>query len=84
MPISIKNPKVEAMARTIAEKTGETLTQAVMTALQERLERIDQDDDIEQLVEEIMSIGQHCASLPVLDHRSADELLGYDESGLPS
>jgi antitoxin VapB len=73
MPLSIKNPKVEAMARTIAEKTGKTLTQAVMTALQERLERI------EQLVEEIMSIGQHCASLPVLDHRSADELLGYDD-----
>jgi hypothetical protein len=30
-----------------------------------------------------MAIVRHFDSLPVLDHRSADEILGYDEIGLP-
>jgi uncharacterized protein (DUF1800 family) len=29
-------------------------------------------------------IARHAASLPVLDARSADEILGYDAQGLPS
>jgi hypothetical protein len=29
------------------------------------------------------AIAEHCANLPVLDARSADEILGYDERGLP-
>lgn len=29
------------------------------------------------------AIARHCGSLPDLDHRSADEILGYDEHGLP-
>jgi antitoxin VapB len=37
----------------------------------------------ESLVDEIMDIGRHCASLPLLDARSADEIIGYDEHGLP-
>jgi hypothetical protein len=28
-------------------------------------------------------IGQHCASLPLLDSRSNEETLGYDQDGLP-
>ena len=35
------------------------------------------------LVEDVMDIGRHCASLPLLDGRRPDEILGYDENGLP-
>ena len=35
------------------------------------------------LVEDVMEIGRHCASLPLLDGRRPDEILGYDENGLP-
>ncbi|MGA7388518.1 MAG: type II toxin-antitoxin system VapB family antitoxin [Pseudolabrys sp.] len=38
---------------------------------------------IEDLVEEIMEIGRHCAALPLRDTRSPDEIIGYDEHGLP-
>jgi hypothetical protein len=31
-----------------------------------------------------MAIADHCASLPVLDTRSEDEIMGWDENGLPS
>ena len=32
----------------------------------------------------INAIVEHCASLPVLDDRSPEEILGYDENGLPT
>ncbi|WP_448188181.1 type II toxin-antitoxin system VapB family antitoxin [Azospirillum sp. sgz301742] len=37
-----------------------------------------------QMRERLIEIGKHCASLPVLDPRSPDEILGYDENGLPN
>ena len=52
--------------------------------LRERLEReLRKDQTVESLVEELMEIGRHCASLPLLDGRTPDEILGYDESGVP-
>ncbi len=33
--------------------------------------------------EELLEIGRRCAALPELDARSADEILGYDEHGMP-
>jgi len=72
------------LARSLAQRTGETITQAVITALRERLARERRKDEtVENLVEEIMDIGKHCAGLPLLDARSADEIIGYDERGLP-
>jgi hypothetical protein len=32
----------------------------------------------------IDAIANHCSSLPVIDDRSPDEILGYDQHGLPS
>jgi antitoxin VapB len=34
-------------------------------------------------VEEIMAIAHRCAALPVLDDRSPNEIIGYDENGIP-
>ena len=31
----------------------------------------------------IMEISRRCAALPELDPRSADEIIGYDENGIP-
>jgi antitoxin VapB len=84
MPLSIKDPEADQLARNLAQRTGETITQAVITALRERLAREQRKDEtVENLVEEIMDIGKHCAALPLLDARSADEIIGYDERGLP-
>jgi antitoxin VapB len=84
MPLSIKDPEADQLARTLAQRTGESITQAVIIALRERLAREQRKDEtIETLVEEVMDIGRHCASLPLLDARSPDEIIGYDEHGLP-
>jgi antitoxin VapB len=37
-----------------------------------------------QLADELDRIALRCAALPLLDTRSDDEILGYDERGLPS
>jgi antitoxin VapB len=84
MPLSIKDPDADRLARELARRTGETLTKAVINALRERLEReTRKDQTVESLVEDLMEIGRHCASLPVRDRRPADEILGYDENGVP-
>ena len=84
MPLSIKDPDADRLARALAKRTGETLTEAVINALRERLEReLRKEHSIESLVEDVMEIGRHCASLPLLDRRQTDEILGYDKTGLP-
>jgi antitoxin VapB len=35
------------------------------------------------LADELDEIALHCSTLPVRDTRSADEIMGYDENGLP-
>lgn len=83
MALSIKDPEAVRLARAVARYTGETMTQAVITALRERLAREERKaQNIDSLVEEVMQIGQHFVALPVLDQRSLEEML-YDESGLP-
>jgi antitoxin VapB len=84
MPLSIKDPEADRLARAVARRTGETITQAVIKALRERLAREERKEQaIETLVEDVMEIGRHCAVLPLLDARSPDEIIGYDENGLP-
>jgi antitoxin VapB len=84
MPLSIKDPDADWLARALAQRTGETLTEAVINALRERLEReLRKDHSIENLIEDVMEIGHHCAALPLLDQGQPDEILGYDKNGLP-
>jgi antitoxin VapB len=83
MALSIKNPEADRLARHLTRMTGESLTDAVLCALRERLERLQGRRKPKRLAEELMDIGRRCASLPVLDDRSPDEILGYDDAGVP-
>jgi antitoxin VapB len=85
MALSIKDPDADRLAREVARITGETITQAVVTSLRDRLAREQaRSRNIDAVLEEARAIADHFASLPVLDDRSADEVLGYDENGLPT
>ena len=83
MALNIRNRNTEQLAAALAALTGETKTEAVRRALEERLARTRRTRGQKRLVDEINEIADHCSSLPVLDARSADEILGYDEIGLP-
>ncbi|UEM01366.1 type II toxin-antitoxin system VapB family antitoxin [Skermanella rosea] len=83
MPLNIKDPSTEKIVRELAAVTGEAVTTAVRKAAEERLQRVRNDRFGNRLADELMEIGARCSALPDLDTRSADEILGYDEHGLP-
>jgi antitoxin VapB len=83
MALSIKDEKADRMARELARRTGESLTEAVRRALEERLKRVAPRKADKALIQRLTAIAKECASLPELDPRSAEEIIGYDESGLP-
>jgi antitoxin VapB len=81
--LSLKDPETDRLARALTSLTGETLTDAVRKALGERLEReLLRRGETMALVDRLLQIGEHCASLPDRDTRSPDELIGYDEMGM--
>jgi antitoxin VapB len=84
MSLNIKDPQTDSLVRELAQSTGETITQAVEIAVTERLDRLRAGRPSRQLADELDRIALRCASLPLLDTRSDDEILGYDEHGLPS
>ena len=83
MAVSIKNHETERLARELAKRTGVSLTEAITIALREQLAREEGRRSAPSIREELLAIGRRCAALPDLDTRPADEILGYDETGLP-
>ena len=83
MAISIKSIETEHLAREIAAKTGESLTGAIQKALEERLERLKNSRRIQPLAMQLDDILQRVDEMPDLDSRTPDEIIGYDENGLP-
>ena len=83
MPISIKNPEAEKLAREISKETGESLTTAITNALRDRLQRLRGRRHARSLAQEVDDILRRVDALPTLDHSSEDEILGYDSQGLP-
>lgn len=83
MALNIRHRETEELADALAGMTGETKTKAVNRALREQLERLRRDRVVISLADELDEIALHCARLPVLDPRPAEEILGYDEHGLP-
>lgn len=83
MALNIRNRETEELAEAVAKLTDETKTEAVRRALQDRLERLRRERVQRRLADELDEIALHCARLPVRDPRSAEEILGYDEHGLP-
>jgi antitoxin VapB len=83
MALNIRNQETERLAAALAKLTGETKTEAVTRALRDRLARVRAERVRRCLADELDDIGRHCAQLPVRDARPADEILGYDEHGVP-
>lgn len=81
MALSIKDPETNELARQLASETGESITTAVSLAVRERLNRIRGRKGRASAVGRVLSAAW---ALPLLDRRSADEIIGYDERGLPS
>lgn len=83
MALSIKDPETERLARTLASRTGESITVATRRALEERLRRVGSDTRKTMLLEDLAASRRRWGQMRVLDERTAEEVIGYDENGLP-
>jgi antitoxin VapB len=82
MALNIRNHETEKLAADLAALTGETQTEAVTKALRDRLEQVKRRRSKRRLADRLDEIAKHCASLPILDRCSPENML-YDEQGLP-
>lgn len=83
MPLSIKNDATERLARQVADETGESITEAIQKSLEERWQRLKARRRARVLSRQIDDILQRVDAMPTLDDRSPDEIIGYEEHGLP-
>lgn len=67
------------MAEQVGKRMGVTLSDAVIAALEEKLEKTDRPLNRAR----VDALTAKMAALPVIDARSPDEILGYDASGIP-
>ena len=81
MVLQIDNPEADQLAQELAEVTGESVEGAVTRALRDQLAK---QRDIQRRLEAIRKISERFSALPILDPRTPDEIIGYDEHGLPS
>ena len=87
LDVLIKRPKTVAKIRKLAKRTGETLTDAVERAVDERLAKLGPSVRKKGRVDrkKLAEVLAYWNSLPRMnEHLTDDEILGYDENGLPT
>jgi antitoxin VapB len=83
--LNIKNPATVALADELARRQGISKTAAIHQALSERLHRMGYGySGSERLLGELRTIRERVARLPELDTRSDEDIVGYDEFGIPN
>lgn len=83
MALNIKDAETDRLARQLAEEAGESITVAARRAIEERLVRIRAQAGAEARGRDLMEFITRARARPVLDDRSPEEIIGYDEDGLP-
>jgi antitoxin VapB len=83
MAINIKNAELDRLARELARRRGDSVTNALLHAVKEELRREAKRVRDPDVIAKANAIVEHYCSLPLLDTRSDDEILGYDEHGIP-
>ena len=85
MPITIKREETVRLARTLKQQTGQPMARVIHEALEEHMQRLGRaGSGQERQLAEMREISRRIAQLPDRDMRTADEIIGYDENGLPS
>jgi len=85
MALNIKNEETEKLARELARRRGQGITEVLTDVLRREVERERRKlrpNEIEARMRRIDEIVEELNRLPVLDDRSADEIIGYNEQGL--
>lgn len=85
MALNIKDRETENLARELARRRKQGITHALRDVLRrevERERRKPRRESSEEFHRAIQEIVDEVKKLPVLDDRTPDEILGYNEHGL--
>lgn len=84
MSLNIKNPQAHEMAKELAHLTGQSMTEAVITALEAQLRRRRAEMDTKKHAtrRDIDALVQKFQAIPVINSGPLEDAL-YDENGLP-
>ncbi len=77
MTLNISNARLQKLALELAMESGEELTQAVIIALEERLERLRVRRTDSDIFQNLIRISKRCSSLPDKDTRSPEEICNF-------
>jgi antitoxin VapB len=86
MGLSIKNAEVERLARELADRRKISITEAIRQSLEREVKRdaiVPESSARSARYEAMMAIAREAAALPRLSDMTDDEILGYDENGIP-
>ena len=86
MALSIKNAEVETLARELASRRKISVTEAIRQSLNREVarERTASELEMEERRNRLIAIAKRAAALPVISDMTDDEILGYDEFGIPT
>lgn len=85
MGLSIKNAEVERLARELAGRRNISITEAIRQSLEREVSR---ERTVREsggsMYDKILAIARESAALPTSYDLTEDEILGYDEHGIPT
>ena len=83
MAVIIKDRETDKLIRELAERTGESITESVKTAVRERLQKVPlSEDQIAARKRRLAELLAYFDSLPrTNEHLTDDEIIGYNEQG---
>jgi len=82
MAILIKDREADQMIRTLAERTNESITEAVKQAVRERLQRVPlSETEKAERRRKLAKLIAKANAMPTVDNRTADEIIGYNRWG---
>ena len=85
MPVTIKREETVRLARALKQQTGMPMARVIHESLVESMQRIGKVSvNRERRLAEMRAIARRGAQMPDRDSRTADEIVGYDENGLPN
>lgn len=82
MPINIKDAATDTKVRELAALTGESITDAVRVAIEQRLRR-ESPRRRAGVAARLLALGVALAARPRLQGGDADAAIGYDKFGAP-
>lgn len=91
MSINVKNKEADRILAELRRATGKGASELVLDLLRKEQARIAREErpqpdkaEVERILAATREMQRLWRESPVIDPRSPDEILGYDENGLPA